>query len=435
MPCMNSWRRWKRKKYSIHTIDRQHDCDRTRRRSGERLESPPEKNMKKLLSLILTLVLTLAMFAGLAEEEALTAWNYVFTPGELLTGEGMQPVNELLTALELELTSQKTDGAVLGRLVLFSEGNKAFELRAREEADGTYGIACSLLGECTLLCHKDQLDDFLITLAQALGEMGILKGSSLDRVTGLAGKVGRWVESTLTLEDGTRPEAGIDLNAYVNALSGLASDQQEQMLAEPDPQVPGAVRVRTWYLTEKDLNRLVNAALGKLGSIPVVSDELKSGRLQIEGQVITDDFIRELFASMHGETTLTIYEDAEGDLLRLSLDSPDISHLVVASEFGKTRGVEIVIERGTLEDGREQSLTEIRLKGLEGCLLSVRMQKGPGTPIKALPAQPVHHVGEMDNTSMLTLIHSLGITVVANAANMVLTLPRCVFDLLVARLF
>ena len=67
--------------------------------------------------------------------------------------------------------------------------------------------------------------------------------------------------------------------------------------------------------------------------------------------------------------------------------------------------------------------------------MSIRLDKGPGEPLTPLSMKNTHQVGEMNSVNMLELIHSMGLLIVRNAVNMVLVLPRCVFDMLIGKLF
>ena len=388
--------------------------------------------IRKILAVLLCVMILLP---GLCLAEEPQRWLYSFTPGTILSGEGMENVEEVLNALQLELTNEKKDSETLARVVLLSYGEEAFSLRAQDSREGTYALCCSLTGDTTLMCRKDQLDDFLMTIVQVLADLGILKGESLEKVNAVIRRIGDMLEEITAPEDADAPDTGIDLEPYLEKIEGLASTSEVRQLDGTDPDCPGAVKVTIYYLTEEDLTVLVNTALSKVMSIPVISDEMKSGHLKIGEQVVTDDFIRELFASTHGESVLALYEGADGKLVKLALQCPDISDLVEDPEFSKVRGVELTIDREQLAENRSVSITSLKLIGLAGDLLSIRLDKGPGEEIEPIPMKKVHQVGTMDSGSLWELLHSLGLTIIRNTANMILVLPRCIFDMLVDKLF
>ena len=276
----------------------------------------------------------------------------------------------------------------------------------------------------------------MVTIVDMLGDMGFLKENSLEQTRTAARKIGTTLESITSALDVREPSLGLDLNLYLNKLGGLASEAEVTALDENNPECPGAVKKSTWLLREEDLNLLTEAALTRISSVPVLGNELHSGRLHIGSQVITDDFLRKLFASLHGETVLTFYQDAAEKAILVRLDIPDISSLVRDETFAQTRGIEFTVERsGSRETGDEASLTTLRLIGLEGTLLSMRREMLPGKEIDPLPTKNIVQVGEMNSADLQELVHSMRLTIAANALNLVMDLPRAVFDLLVDRLF
>ena len=68
--------------------------------------------------------------------------------------------------------------------------------------------------------------------------------------------------------------------------------------------------------------------LAKVNSISVLRERLQDGSLRIGKQVITDSFIRTLFQAMHGESTLDAYLDADGQLVGLVLNTPELDEIM-----------------------------------------------------------------------------------------------------------
>ena len=217
-------------------------------------------------------------------------------------------------------------------------------------------------------------------------------------------------------------------------MEGLASEAEVRELDGNDPECPGATLVSSYELRKDDLLELVDTALSKLDSIPVLSNELASGRLHIGEQVITDEFIRELFAHTYGKTTLDVYQNAEGKLLKMALRTPEAPGLITDPEFAKARGVEITIERTPVIFGSSSTLTTVKLIGMDGALLTVQLDKMVGGNVKPLSTNNVYEVGEMDSKQLWEVFHGLGLTIAKNAMNMILVLPRVVFDMVVGKL-
>lgn len=392
--------------------------------------------MKRILAFLLVLVILIPM--AVTAESTSVAYTYSFEVGEALEGEGLEPVRELLDALQFRLTRQESPEANLYYVELLSDGELALSLTARDSASGEYGLQGSLTGKNVFICRKDQLGDFLGTLVQVLADLGILKDESLDRVRELAGRVGGMLEN-LTAEGSGGTDTGVDLTPYLDQILSLASES-EILTAEagnlPEDTPEDITRVTRFLLREADLVRLNEKLLGFVGSIPVLSDELKSGRLKIAGQVITDDFLRELVAGLKGDTELLLYENAEERLVKLTLTVPDMSELelVRGKAIADVTGLELVIDRME-ENGIQLSDTRIRVTGLEMDLIRIRLEKGPGQPVKDLNEKNHHQVGEMDSAELWDLIYSMGLTILGNAINVVLVLPKCVFDLLIDKIF
>lgn len=394
--------------------------------------------MKKQFSLLLVLVLLfplLPLHAGLAAEPMTVDYIYTFVPGTILEGEGTQVIQELLNAVSLRFTRQTGEGENSVRLQLESEGEIAVSLSASESEDGKLSITCSLLGGNLLVCQRDQLEGFLHTLVQVLADLKVLKGESLDRVQNLAGQAAALLEGYLSQEP-EAPGAGIDLTPYLRVLSEVTSETLQRDPTEEEKASLGAVKVMIYRLNEAERRELVELALSKLSSIPALGDELKSGRLRIGEQVITDDFIREILVETPGEITLDVALDSEEKMVAMQLHLPDLSSIVADERFSKTRGVELTITRDDQGQDHLTSITDLKLIGLEGSLLTVLLERVPAEkPLEPLRGKHVHEVGEMNSEDLLKLIRSMGLTIVGNSMNMFLSLPKCVFDLAVDKLF
>jgi len=389
---------------------------------------------KQIISLMLVLLfLPVCCAAGESASPASTLFRYTFMPGTALEGEGLSVLYELMNAVTLDVTRQRGYSENRYRVELISEGERAFSLDLAENDQGRYAILCSLLGDHLLTLNKDQLSSFLQTLVLALVDMKILREDAADQLQSLAQRLadmlGRYTSSFLT--DG--PDVGINLTPYLAILSRLSTAAEETALSPDLEECPGAVLRRVYNLEEEDLNLLVDTALNKLEAIPVLKEELHSGRLHIGNQIITDTFIRELFASMHGNTQMILYENAEQKILKISLDTPDVSDLIQDPDFRTVRGVEVTIQRLTDSDGHPFSMTRLQLKGGMGSLLSVRLDQLPGEQLSSLTGNHVSDVGDMDAAQLRDLIYSMGLTIAVKGLDMILVLPRCVFDLIVSR--
>ena len=119
-----------------------------------------------------------------------------------------------------------------------------------------------------------------------------------------------------------------------------------------------------------------------------------------------------------------------------ALEIPDLSGLVADETFRPIRGIEFAVDRsGSRETGDDASLTTLRLRGLEGTLLSMKRETVAGKEIGPLPSKKVYQVGEMNAEELRELVHSMRLTIAKNAINLVMDLPRVVFDMLVDKLF
>ena len=357
----------------------------------------------------------------------------VLLPGTILEGEGTEDIRELMDAISLRITRQTGNGEKRVRLRLMSGKEEALSLAAEESTDGQFAIVCSLLGDNMLVCQRNQFASFLETLVQVLADLKLLNSDAQEKMNALANQAAGLLETYLEMEEDTGPQAGLNPQNYYHLIERMASSSEERMLETPDESCPDAVKVQTFLINEENRKKLVDLALKKAGGIPVVGDQLKSGNLRIGNQRITDTFIRELFDQMDGDILLEIYEDAEGTIVRMDVHTPDISELVTDPEFASIRGITILIRREETSEGRV-SETDLNVIGLDGSLMSIRVEETAGSAVPALSARKVHSVGEMDSAELWDLIRSMGFTITGNAMNMLLTLPRCVFDLVVGKI-
>ena len=391
---------------------------------------------KRWLACLLALIMLLPA-AGPAESAGSSAsWLYSFSAGEILSGKEMDKIREFLDAVQLQLGTETRDDQSLGEAILLSYGKPVFTLRAASSsALESIGLYCSLMGDCTLMCRQDQVSDFLTTLVRMLADYSILKQESLEKAENLAARAGNLITSVIENRNGSNPSVFFDLQYYLQQADRLSSSAETAELDPANQECPGAVLCRTWHLNEAELNSLAETGIEKLKGFPLLGDAFVSGQLKIGSQAVTDVFLRDLFASMHGDTTLVIYTDAEEKVLRLSLRTPDLSGLVEDPEFSRVRGLEFSVSRETLPDGISVRETGISLSGLEGTLLSIRMEKRPGCSIPDLPRDTVYQVGEMNSSELWDLLRGLWLTIGRNAINLIMDLPRIVFDTLIDRLF
>lgn len=391
-------------------------------------------NMKRWAALLTALMLMIP-FSGMADQSV--SWLYSFSAGEALAGEKMDGVREFLDAVQLELVSVSTGDGMMGQAVLLSYGKPVITLRAAasEAEEGTVGIYCSLLGNCTLMCRRDQIPDFLNTLVQMLADLNILKEENLAQVGSLAARAGNLIIRVLDRQSTADPALGMNLNPYLDKLSGQASSEAIG-LEEANPECAGAVLKRVWHLSEAELNDLVNAGIQKAQRIPILGDALRESGLQIGSSTVTVDSLQQMLASVHGETTLEVFYDPEEKPLLLKLMIPDLAELTEDPELRKIRGAELAVTRSVSEaDGKEISETSIGLIGLEGRLMTVRMEKGSGKQLDPLPTETVYQVGEMDSEALWDMLQGMSLTLASNMLNLIMDMPRVVFDTLMNRLF
>ena len=228
----------------------------------------------------------------------------------------------------------------------------------------------------------------------------------------------------------------IDLQPYVDSLRALATSSEETVLPPGSPECPGAVRKTAYLLSEADMNALLDTLLSRALAVPVIGSYLQSGSLRIGRQRISADFFRDLFASLHGETVLTIWEGADGKAVRMDIRIPDISALVEDPDFSRVTGLLIDIDRSALSPDITSSITRVRLTGLEQDLITIAMEKGPGQNIRD-PAdrQVVHQVGDMSDEEFSRLFSGMYWTIMSEALKLVLSLPASVFNLLMDKVF
>ena len=393
--------------------------------------------MKFKYRLILWVLILLLPVSGLAEGSV--SRLYSFSAGEILDGDSMEEIRELLEEVRLELTSDPQESFARGQAVLLSYGKPVFTLRAEaSRADDAFGLYCSLLGDCTLKCRQDQVQDFLMSFVDMLGDLSVLQQDSLDSLRPLALRAGTLIQATLESSDYSVSPAGIDPGAYLERINALASSSEilSCELDGTDPECPGAVKKQIWRLSEEDRTAFLDFTLSSLARIPFLSDALQNEKIRIGTQPLTEPFLRNLFSSLRGETTLTYYTDPLNQILLMQLSFPDLSSLVEDPEFRRIRGLEFRVNRsGSEEEKNLTSLTTILLPGLEGTLLSARMEMSPGSPIQPLPGNKVYEVGGLDSSGLRKLFASLSFAIAGNAVNLIMDLPPLVFHTLLGRFF
>ena len=386
--------------------------------------------IRKWLCLLLSLVMVLMSVNALAESAAADGkaveYLYSFTPGNILEGEGTEMIHELLEAIRLRFYRQKTADKDMICLVLVSNDEDAFVLTAGETGGEEFALTCSLLGSNKLTLKKDQIPSFLQTLVKALGDKEILKGENLDKMNSLANRVGEIILDYLNKEPTEAPEMGIDLTPYLEIMTREATATEVREIPPEERDGSGAVTVTSYLVSQEQRKNIVNRAMDKLDRLPVIGDELRKGSLRIGQQVITDDFIRTVFADTPGEVTMDVWQDESGQLVRLLLHVPDISGIVTDPQFSKVQGIEISIARTKGEGKQLTSVTTISLPGLEGRLLTMTLERNIGADIPPMKADNVHAVGELNSDELMELIQSMIWTILFNAANMVLALPDCI---------
>jgi len=391
--------------------------------------------LRKLLCLLLSLLLLFPALTGLCEDEQALDYLYSFIPGTVLEGEGQEMIRELLDALEILFTRQKTGDTDLIRFDLLSDGEEAFSLTAGETGREEFSLVCSLLGKNKLTLRREQMSSFLQTLVEALGEQGILKGENLSKMRDLANKAGEVIGDYLDKEPEEAPDTGINIKPYLEVLTKNATATEQYAIPPEEQDGSGAV-TRTSYLISEEYRRaFVNRMMDKVIKLPVIGDQFRDGTLKIGEQVITDEFVRSVFGDTPGEVTMDVWTDSDGQLVRLLLHTPDISGIVTDPQFSKTEGFEMSIARTRGEGKRLTSITRFRLTGLEGDLLNMTLERKPGKDIPRPKVDKVHAVGEMNSTELAELLRSMGWTILANAGNMILTLPNCVAETLIKKIW
>ena len=386
--------------------------------------------IRKWLCLLLSLVMVLMSVNALAESAVADGkaveYLYSFTPGNILEGEGTEMIHELLEAIRLRFYRQKTADKDMICLVLVSNDEDAFVLTAGETGGEEFALTCSLLGSNKLTLKKDQIPSFLQTLVKALGDKEILKGENLDKMNSLANRVGEIILDYLNKEPTEAPEMGIDLTPYLEIMTREATATEVREIPPEERDGSGAVTVTSYLVSQEQRKSIVNRAMDKLDRLPVIGDELRKGSLRIGQQVITDDFIRTVFADTPGEVTMDVWQDESGQLVRLLLHVPDISGIVTDPQFSKVQGIEISIDRTKGEGKKLTSITTITLPGIDGKLLTMTRERDTGADIPPMKADNVHAVGQLNSDELMELILSMGWTILFNAANMVLSLPDCI---------
>ena len=362
-------------------------------------------------------------------------YRYRFMPGTALEGEGIDTVHELMNAVHLEVTRQKEQDVNRYLINLISEGESAFTLQLEEGVSGQLSMQCSLLGNRVLVCRKEQLSSFLHTLIQVLGGHGILSDDALERFHSLADRLSAMILSYLNHSWDDLPDSGINLDPYLDIVAEFSSRAESSDLDGTDPRCPGAVTVHSYALGQDDLNRLVEAALKNLEAIPVLSEKLNSGELHIGRQIITVDWIKTLFSSIKEDAVLSLYQGADQKILKLDLTVPDLPRLIEDPALAGIQGISLQIQRHEETNGNHFSLTRISLPGYPGSLMTVRLDQIPGGKILSpVSGKEISDVGTLDEEGMWKLLYSMGLTIAARSLDMLLTLPRFVFDDLVKKI-
>ncbi len=396
--------------------------------------------MKRLL--VILLIMALLLPTAVSAETGPVAYLYTFEAGDALEGDGAAIIRELLDAIQVRMTRQNGKEENLYQIELVSEGKSAFTLLVQDSADGEYSLTCSLLGKNKLKLEKEQITDFLRTLVQVLADLNVLKGESLEKIDGLAIRAGNLLSRLERSSDDDMSLNGLDLTPYLMVLTKYATQAEHKELPADNEICPGAVGMWHYQLAEEDLSALIDSALNKMMSIPVINDELKSGRLYIGKQVITDSFIRTLFGAMHGDTTLDLYEDERGQMVRMILHIPELSTLMEKPElkglitdpfFAQINGISINVDRVRGEGVSLTSDTQIQILGIDRKLLGVRLDRMAGEKIQVKEAKKTYEVGQLNSQELWDLLKSMWSTILFHAADFVLDLPRCVFDLIIGK--
>ena len=394
--------------------------------------------IRKWLCVLLSLVMVFMSVSALAENASADGkaveYLYSFTPGNILEGEGTEMIQELLEEVRIRFYRQKTADKDMIRVVLVSNDEDAFVLTAGETGGEEFALTYSLLGDNKLTLNKNQIPSFLQTLVKALGDKEIVRGENLEKMNSLADRVGKIILDYLNKEPTEAPEMGIDLTPYLEIMTREATATEVREIPPEERDASGAATVTSYLVSEEQRRSIVNRAMDKLDRLPVIGDELRKGSLRIGQQVITDDFIRTVFADTPGEVTMDVWQDESGQLVRLLLHVPDLSGIVTDPQFSKVQGIEISIDRTKGEGKKLTSVTTITLPGLDGKLLTMTLERDTGADIPPMKADKVHAVGKLNSDELMELILSMGWTILFNAANMVLALPDCIAMTLYSRI-
>ena len=394
--------------------------------------------IRKWLCVLLSLVMVFMSVSALAENASADGkaveYLYSFTPGNILEGEGTEMIQELLEEVRIRFYRQKTADKDMIRVVLVSNDEDAFVLTAGETGGEEFALTCSLLGDNKLTLNKNQIPSFLQTLVKALGDKEIVRGENLEKMNSLADRVGKIILDYLNKEPTEAPEMGIDLTPYLEIMTREATATEVREIPPEERDASGAATVTSYLVSEEQRRSIVNRAMDKLDRLPVIGDELRKGSLRIGQQVITDDFIRTVFADTPGAVTMDVWQDESGQLVRLLLHVPDLSGIVTDPQFSKVQGIEISIDRTKGEGKKLTSVTTITLPGLDGKLLTMTLERDTGADIPPMKADKVHAVGKLNSDELMELILSMGWTILFNAANMVLALPDCIAMTLYSRI-
>ena len=391
--------------------------------------------MKKWLCLLMTVILLLPV-SGLSETavQGPTEYLYTFIPGTVLEGEGTEMIREVMDAVQLQITTQSAEDGNRVSIRILSEDEEAFFLNAEQTPEEELKMVCSLLGNNLLLLQQDQMGSFLQTLVEVLSDKGIVRGESTKRLSSLAARLSAMAEGWLTREAADTPVPGINLKFWISKLTRGATSSEERMIAAGEEEPACAVKATTYLLSEEERRELVNSLIIRLTRLPVIGSKLRDGSLRIGEQPITDELLRTILADTPGEMTMDVYSDSSDLPVRITLHTPDLSELIEDPKFSKVRGIDMIIDRE--EEGHSlTSVTRLRLTGLEGELMTIRLDRGPGSELPPVSAKYTHNVGEMDSEEMGKLIRSMSLTIAGNAANMLLSLPKCVFDLAMNKIF
>ena len=352
--------------------------------------------MKRFLCVMMA-VMILFPFASALGETKVTNYDYTFIPGPILEGEGMDIAREVMNAIVIRFTRQISDDEQIFRLMIISEGEEAFSISASESGDDGFEIVCSMLGDEVLQCERGQLTTFLQTIVQMLGDLNVLREDKVEKFHLTAERLSKKINEYLDMDPDSDPDTGIDLKPYLQVVADKASAYEERIIPEEERDSSGAVKVMSYLLNEEERKQLVDYGLSKINSFPLIGTQMKEGKLRIGGQVITEEFIREILAETPGEMTLDLYLDGEERLVRMLLRIPDLHGLVTDEQFAEVQGVELSIVRDYSDPNHRISDTTLSLPGLEGTLVTVRLEKAPGDRIEPLSGKEVHKVGELDS--------------------------------------